>query len=131
MLQCVKNSKSVGLMVPMAALLAMSQVAHADPVPRARLINCGEATCLRISGHRPSAAHVVNISGQEFAVEGERSWTATIPLEKARALSPGGDDMMVSLVNTQTGKQMTQVIELPPGALATHLSITKLVVRSH
>jgi hypothetical protein len=60
--------------------------------PKARLVHCGDATCLRISGRRPDAAVAVRVAGRPLMVEGKRSWRATVPLTTARdwASADGG-----------------------------------------
>lgn len=100
--------------------------------PKARLVHCGNATCLRISGRRPHAAVAVRVAGHPLAVEGNRSWHATMPLATARDwASAHGGTLMVTLADTRTGGESTEVVTPPPGALGKRTELASLIVSAY
>jgi hypothetical protein len=112
------------------AMAAMPRSAIA--APEARLVHCGSDTCLRISGHRPHAAVIVRIAGHDLAVEGERSWRATVPLATARAWAGvSGDALVLTLADSRAGTESRTVVSAPPGALGKRIELASLVVRAH
>lgn len=100
--------------------------------PRARLVHCGNATCLRISGHRSHDAVEVRIAEQALEVKGDRDWRATVPLAVARDWT-GADrgTLAVTLSDPQTGQQRTEQVILPPGALGRRIELASLIVAAH
>ena len=104
----------------------------AAAAPKARLVHCGEATCLRISGRRPHAGVAVRIAGQPLMVKGNRSWRATVPLATARDwASARGGTLTVTLADAQTGGESTQIVTLPPGALGKRRELASLIVSAY
>ena len=86
--------------------------------PRTRLVHCGDATCLRISGRRPHAAVAVRVAGHTLRVEGKRAWRATVSLATARGWAGTRDGTLpVTLIDVRTGSESTELAMLPPGAL--------------
>jgi hypothetical protein len=105
--------------------------AKAAPETRARLVHCGTDTCLRLDGHRPSAATDVWIGGHDLAVSGGRKWHALVPLSAARDWVVGsGYCVRISLTDPITARQTTSMVALPPGALGPPLELASLVVRA-
>jgi len=96
------------------AAAAMPETAIA--APPARLVHCGADTCLRIFGHRSNSAVAVRIAGHDVAVEGDRSWRATLAL---------------TLIDTSAKTEINEVVALPPGALGKRIELASLVVRVH
>jgi len=113
--------------------LAMSAFPEtAIAAPKARLVHCGDATCLRISGRRPHAAVAVRVAGHPVAVEGNRSWRATMPLAMARDWAGAdGGTLMMTLTDPRTGGESSEAVTLPPGALGKRIELASLVVRAH
>jgi hypothetical protein len=110
----------------------VSTPGNAVAAPLARLVHCGNATCLRISGRRPHSAVAVRIDGHDLAVEGERNWRATVPLKAARDwMNAAGDTLTLTMVDTRTGAEMATAVSLPPGALGKHIELATLVVRAY
>ncbi len=106
--------------------------AYAASPPQARLVHCGQETCLRLSGHRPRSAVTVRIGGRDLAVDGGRRWRATIPLETARTWAiSSGYSLVISLVDTQLGTEAKEEVILPPGALGQRVELATLVVRAY
>lgn len=100
--------------------------------PRATLVHCGADTCLRVTGKRPHAALAVRIAGHEVAVDGARSWRATLPLAATRGgVDASGQMLVVTLVDPRTGIERVETAILPPGALGRSVEIASLVVSAH
>jgi len=116
---------SIGL-----AMVALPGSARADP--QARLVRCGNETCLRISGHRPSAGIIVRIAGRELPIEGNRSWRTTVPLAIARGWSNvSGEALTLSLTDPRSGTEQVDSVALPPGALGRRIELATLIVSAH
>ncbi len=113
--------------------LAMTAIPDsAAAAPKARLVHCGDATCLRISGRRPHAAVVVRIAGQPLVVEGNRSWRATVLLATARDWASVHDGTLtVTLDDARTGGESTEIVVLPPGALGERRELASLIVSAY
>ncbi|WP_332782768.1 hypothetical protein [Sphingomonas sp. PB2P19] len=115
---------SVGL-----ACALVTGVAQAKTQTRARLVHCGADSCVRLSGQRLRATTAIRVGGRELAVEGGRSWQATIPLATARTW-PIARDYAVRVVfaDSDAGTEATEMVPLPPGALGMRTQIASLVV---
>jgi len=112
------------------AAAAMPETAIA--APPARLVHCGADTCLRIFGHRSNSAVAVRIAGHDVAVEGDRSWRATVPLAAARdGATASGAALALTLIDTSAKTEINEVVALPPGALGKRIELASLVVRVH
>jgi hypothetical protein len=113
--------------------LAMTATpASVTAAPRARLVHCGDETCLRLSGHRSHSAVIVRIAGHDLAVEGDHAWRTTVPLGTARNWADrSGDTMMLTLADTQAGTERVDLVALPPGALGKRVELATLVVHAH
>lgn len=106
--------------------------ARAADAPHARLVHCGEDTCLLLSGHRARADVTARIGAHDLALEGGRAWRVAIPLETVRSWAvSSGYSLTVSLVDAQVGSETNQVVILPPGALGRPVELASLVVRGH
>lgn len=117
----------LALLLPLALA---ATVAHAET--QARLAHCGEDTCLRISGQRPGAGVSVHAGGNPLPVEGERSWSAMLPIETARAIAdPGGARMHILFVDSATGAQSSESVAMPPGALGKRVELSTLMISAH
>ncbi len=67
--------------------IALVTPAIAADEPRARLISCGEESCLLVSGRRPDAASQVTINGRAVTVDGGRKWRVRVPVNTLRQWS--------------------------------------------
>lgn len=111
------------------ALAATSGPAMASS--RTRLVHCGDQTCLRISGHRSSSTVAIRIAGQPLAVEGGRTWRATVPLSMARsAANASRDRLTLTMINPETQAQTVAFVALPPGALGRRVELATLTVNA-
>jgi len=100
--------------------------------PQARLVHCGDETCLRISGHRPHSAVVVRIAGHSLAVMGGHSWRTTVPLRTARDwVNASSDTVTLNLTDPRTGTETVDAVALPPGALGKRVELATLVVHAY
>ena len=100
---------------------------------QARLVHCGDGgTCLRLSGHRPHAVVAVQVAGQDREVEGGRNWRMDVPLTTARSWQGvARDRLTVTLADAQTGSRRSEIVLLPPGALARRVELAELVIRRY
>lgn len=100
--------------------------------PKARLVHCGDTTCLRISGRRPHAAVAVRVAGHPLAIEGNRSWRATVPLATARGWASAHDGTLtVTLTDAGSGAERVERVALPPGALGKRIELANLIVSAY
>jgi len=100
--------------------------------PQAQLVHCGNATCLRISGHRAHSAVSVRVAGHDLAVEGERSWHAVVPIETARGWAAASDNTLaLTLADTRAGTETEDAVAVPPGALGRRIELATLIVSAH
>lgn len=99
---------------------------------RARLVRCGDQTCLRISGHRSDPAMMVRIGEQPVAVEGNQAWHATVSLSAARAGANASlDTLTLTTADRKTGVETVDMVALPPGALGRRVELATLDVRAY
>jgi hypothetical protein len=99
---------------------------------RARLVKCGDRTCLRISGHRPSAAVTIRIAEQPVTVEGGHAWRATVPLFLARgAANASLDRLTLTMTDLKTGVETVDTVALPPGSLGRRVELASLNVSAY
>lgn len=105
--------------------------AHADNAPQARLVHCGQDTCLRIAGHRSRTASAIRIGTYDLAVEGGRNWHVMVPLETARTWEkPSSDALALTLTDVRTKIETVEDVALPPGALGRRVQLAMLIVRA-
>ncbi|BBC73937.1 conserved hypothetical protein [Altererythrobacter sp. B11] len=108
-----------------AALLGLASPAAAEPQPSTRLVRCGEASCLRVTGYRDDAAATVRINGYAVSAAGERRWEVDLPLETVRNWSaPHARSIEVSLGEAEAASQ----VALPIGLLGGVTDLAALVV---
>lgn len=125
-----RSAAKIGLF---SLCLALATVpAGASASPQARLVHCGGGTCLRLSGHRAHSAVAIRIAGHDLAVEGGRSWRATVPIETARGWAgASGDRLTLILADRQAGTETIDAIAVPPGALGRRIELATLMVSAH
>ena len=116
-------------------LLGLAMIAiprSAVAAPKARLVHCGDATCLRISGRRPHAAVAVRVAGRPLMVEGNRSWRVTVPLATARDWAAvHGSTLTLTLTDARSGGESVERVALPPGALGKRIELANLIVSAY
>lgn len=119
--------KTVGLLCGMSVLAPLPASARAQ----AHLVHCGADTCLRLAGHRPSAATLVKIGERDLAVEGGRNWQATVPLKAARSWPISrGYSLNVILADPDSGVERAEMVKLPPGSLGSRIELVSLEVNA-
>ena len=100
--------------------------------PRALLVYCGNATCLRLSGHRTHAAVAIRVAGHPLAVVGGRSWHAEVPLDTAREWANASGEMLaLTLIDPRAQTETVDAVAVPPGALGRRIELASLVVSAH
>jgi len=108
---------------------SLASPASAAREPSARLVHCGEQSCLRISGHRESATSVVLINGNVVPAEGQRNWEVDLPIDTVRDWSaPYARTIEVSLLDRETQRGASASVGLPIGLLGGVTELAALVV---
>lgn len=108
----------------LAAGLAAPTAAVAATQPSTRLVECGAASCLLVTGHRDDAKSNISINGHAVSVEGGRKWRARVPVETVRAWStPYARTIEVSVDGA------LEDADLPIGLLGHAGDLAMLIVR--
>lgn len=116
---------SLGLFCSLATIAP----AQAGWQAKARLVHCGADTCLRLSGYRPRETMIVRVGLRDLAVEGDRAWRATIPLDVSRTWPITRTyALRVTLVDPDAGTERIETVMLPPGSLGSRTEIASLIV---
>lgn len=114
---------------PAILLASLATPAAAAPEPSARLVRCGEQSCLRIVGRRVDPASAVRINGRAVETEGHRRWKVDLPVETVRDWSePNARTIEVALQRSNGEQETAATVDLPIGLLATELDLASLVV---
>ncbi len=93
-----------------------------------RLVRCGGASCLLVSGHRGDATSTVSINGRAVAVEGKRKWQVRLPVRTVRDWSaPRARTIEVTLYDPKTQDLSYERPDLPIGLMG-HIDLALLVV---
>lgn len=109
------------------ALLAAGFVAPATAMAEtaARVVRCGAASCLLISGRRVAEAAGIAVNGHDVAVQGARNWRVRLPIATVKAWSePYARSIAVSVAG------MPDDVALPIGLLGQPHDLAMLVVRA-
>jgi len=110
------------------ALAAIASPALAAGSPQTRLVSCGEASCLVVTGHRASARAAVLINGHEVSPQGARNWKVSLPVETVRAWSePLARSIEVTTYEASSGAT-TNSARLPIGLLGTTTKLDRIVI---
>lgn len=114
------------LILALGAVLAgvSSNPAMADAKPATRLVECGEGSCLLVTGRRDHAQSAVSINGHAVLVEGARKWRALVPVETVREWSDPFARTITVAVDS-----ITKEARLPIGLLGSADNLAMLVVR--
>ncbi|WP_353467670.1 hypothetical protein [Sphingomonas faeni] len=123
------TSRAIRMALSLVCALTMIAPAHAERQTRARLVSCGENSCLRLSGYRALATMVVRVGEHDLSVEGDRAWQATVPLDIARAWPIARNyALRVAFVDPDAGTKRVETVMLPPGSLGARTQIASLIV---
>lgn len=104
--------------------------AWAAPPAQARLVHCGQDTCLRLFGRRQHPTVAVRIGGHDLPVEGGRAWRITVPLATARGWTISSGSLNLTLADPRADTESTSAVILPPGALGRPVELAMMVVRA-
>lgn len=107
----------------LASGLAVPQTALAET--STRVVRCGAASCLLVSGQRNEAAAGIAINGHAVAAQGGRNWRVRLPVATVRAWSkPNARSIAVAV-----GDRADEAA-LPIGLLGQPRDLAMLVVRA-
>ncbi|MFK4874273.1 hypothetical protein [Novosphingobium sp. ZW T3_23] len=111
------------------ATAAFGQTATAAPREKARLVSCGAADCLLLSGVRADAGQEVQVNGHSVPVEGGRGWKVLLPVETVRAWSrPGARSIAVGITPSKAEEGALHQVVLPIGMLGSITELAYLVI---
>ena len=117
------------LVLGLLGVLVTVTPVQAGQSARARLVSCGENTCMRLSGYRPRTAMVVRIGGHDIAVAGDRAWEAAVPLAVARTWPTTRNyAVRLALVDPDARTEQVETVMLPPGSLGSRTEIASLTI---
>ena len=106
------------LFLSIVALAATPLSAKSDETAKTRLVSCGEASCLLITGRRDHVGQTISINGRQMSVNGDKSWMIVLPIEAVRALcSESANTLHVTVVDGASGLTNTGTARLPIGLL--------------
>lgn len=124
-----------GRLLALAAGIVAGSVASpalAAREPSAKLVRCGEQSCLRVSGHRDNPASIVRINGYAVPAEGDSKWTVHLPVDVVREWSaPNARTIDVSIGNPEMAQETIASVDLPIGLLADGTVLASLVINVH
>ncbi len=109
------------------ALLAAGFLAPATALAETatRVVRCGAASCLLISGRRDADAAGIAVNGHDVAARGARNWHVSLPVATVKAWSePYARSIVVSVAG------MSDDVALPIGLLGQPHDLAMLVVRA-
>jgi hypothetical protein len=107
----------------------LASPAMAATEPSTRVIQCGEESCLQISGRRDDPAAIVTVNGRAVPVEGEHGWRVRLPVEVVREWSPPhARTIEVSLHDPRTRLETYASVDLPIGLLGGVTDLASLVI---
>lgn len=99
-------------------LVTSTGTALAASEPTTRLVSCGGASCLLVSGHRSDANSEIRINGHPVKVEGRHAWRVSLPVETVREWSlPRARAIDVAIVDGDDDGGPTARARLPIGLL--------------
>jgi hypothetical protein len=121
------RTRLVGTAIAAFAVTCAS-TAIAAPTPKARLVSCGDASCLLVTGRRKSADSLVAINNRLVMVSGGRAWHIRVPLVAVRELtSPYARSIEVTVADAGGQQEWSGDASLPIGLLG-HKNLATLVV---
>ncbi|VWX54295.1 conserved exported hypothetical protein [Novosphingobium sp. 9U] len=81
------STRKLALVSALLAAAAIGSPAVAQSAPSTRLIDCGEESCLLVTGHRERVSDEIRINGHLVDVQGQRTWRVRLPLATVREWS--------------------------------------------
>lgn len=81
------STRKLALALVLGTAVAAAVPAAAQTAPSTRLVDCGEESCLLVTGHRDRVSDEVRINGHRVDVQGQRSWRVRLPLATVREWS--------------------------------------------
>ena len=125
----VLSRRFLGPVLATIAAATLSSTAMAEPIPKTRLVSCGDESCLLITGQRENMKSLVSINGHPVAVRGGRAWQARLPLNAVRALAaPYARSVAVSVVQPDGITESNSEASLPIGLLGHVPNLATLIV---
>lgn len=113
-------------------LVCFAGTADAAQDPSARLVRCGEESCLLVTGQRDDPATLVKINGRSVAVDGGKSWEHRMPLPVLRQWTePHARTIDVSLHSQAVPSDHVAEVELPIGLLGNTTMLEAIQVSVH
>ncbi len=111
--------------------LLIAPAAHADGLPAAKLVRCGDGDCLLIRGTRSSEAATITINDRPIAASGRRGWKIRLPVADVRGLaSPFARTLDVAVVDAAGQTERRAQVRLPVGLMGHTTELASLVVRA-
>jgi len=124
--------RNAALMIGAFVGIAGATPALADAAPSTRLVSCGEASCLLVSGNRETTSSEVRINGHRVDVQGNRRWRVNLPVETVRDWSvPFARRIEVSTGDPLTSEKQVRHAILPIGLLGHVPDLASLVITLH
>jgi len=112
-----------------ALFMVLAPGAMAAPDAGTKLVSCGKASCLLVSGRREDAGSRVSINGHSVSVKGRQAWRVSLPVETVCEWSlPRARTIQVSVLNPKTGNETTSRAGLPIGLLGHVTDFAALVI---
>ncbi|MDB5686206.1 MAG: hypothetical protein JWR77_795, partial [Rhizorhabdus sp.] len=119
------RAKALGLVLAAAFASPVSAASE----PKTRLVSCDAGNCLLVTGRRADVASTVTINGHAVAVQGARTWRASLPVDTVRAWSaPFARTITVSVVEGGARERALAEADLPIGLLGHVDNLDMLVV---
>lgn len=123
----MKESDLIRHSLPILVALAVSAISSPAlaNAPATKLVRCGAANCLQITGHRSDSDAPVAVNGHTIEVDGGLRWRTRLPISSVRAWS----QPYARTVDVQIAGEVMEA-SLPVGMLGTHKDLAMLVVRA-
>ncbi|WP_299307348.1 hypothetical protein [uncultured Croceicoccus sp.] len=125
-----RHGRIAAALFAMATAGAVPTQAFGDDDPVTRLVRCGEASCLMVSGRRDDPAAIVKVNGRPVFVEGGKGWKLRLSLDTLREWSDGpARTIAVSLHAPDRSTKDVAIVDLPIGVLGDTTDLDTLRVR--
>ncbi|WP_239805499.1 hypothetical protein [Croceicoccus hydrothermalis] len=126
-----RRGRVAAAMLAVIAAGAAPTQAFGDGDPVTRLVRCGEASCLMVSGRRDDPAAIVKVNGRPVFVEGGKGWKLRLSLDTLREWSDGpARTIAVSLHAPDRSAKDVAIVDLPIGVLGDTTDLDTIRVRA-
>jgi hypothetical protein len=126
------SMRKAALLVGALVAVTGATPALANAAPSTRLVSCGEASCLMVSGERATTTSEVRVNGHRVDVQGNRKWHVSLPVETVRDWSvPFARRIEVSTGDPLTSERQVRHAILPIGLLGHVPDLASLVITLH